>query len=72
MQLQIEDLQAIIGIAKTAKIDVDDAVGVGQLIQRLELAVSFGMVQMASQQGPTPPPAASVPDKDPAVTDPPS
>jgi hypothetical protein len=40
-QLQIEDIASLLALAKTAKIDVSDAIAVGQLVERVEVALVF-------------------------------
>jgi hypothetical protein len=56
-QLQLEDVASILALAKTAKIDAGDAIAVGQLIERVDVALAFAKVQASApkQAGPATP-----------------
>ena len=58
LQLQLEDIASILALAKTAKIDASDALAVGSVIERLELAMAFAKLQRM-----TPPEQPTAPDK---------
>jgi hypothetical protein len=56
-QLQLEDIASVLALAKTAKIDASDGLAVGQLIERVEMALVFAKVQVSASDIQKPGPA---------------
>lgn len=55
-QLQLSDIASILALAKTAKIDVADSIEVGQIIERVEIALTVAKI---ARPEPTPAPEAT-------------
>jgi hypothetical protein len=54
--LQLSDITTLLALAKTASINANDAISIGQMIERVETALSFAKLPRAA--APTAPPPA--------------